>query len=31
MTDEDEDIPTNSIVEVIKLISGNILLVKKSK
>jgi len=31
MTDEDEDIPTNSIVEVIDLISGNILLVKRSK
>lgn len=31
MTDEEEDIPTNSIVEVVDLISGNILLVKKSK
>ena len=31
MTDEEEDIPTNAIVEVTDLISGNILLVKKSK
>lgn len=31
LTDENEDIQTNSIVEVIELISGNILLVKKSK
>lgn len=31
MTDEEEDIPTNSIVEVVDLISGNILLVKRNK